>query len=298
MLPTFPECWLESVAGHRLRVAGNCAIGRASTNDLVVPSQKASRRHATIHAQDGGSYWLIDLGSVNGTILNARRVFQPVQLADGDTIEIGGERYRFHQEAGDTAAEELYGGQSMVTMREIKSERCWLVVADIREFTQLSQELDATALAMTIGGWVLASRECIEKHGGVVNKYLGDGYLAFWRDGDGVAELIAAVLRENQVLQRRERPKFRLVVHAGEVVFGGAANVGEECLMGPEVNFVFRMEKVAGSVGADIMLSAAAHARLAALLPCEPVSGEHELKGFPGKYRFFGSSGGLGESAD
>jgi hypothetical protein len=57
--------------------------------------------------------------------------------------------------------------------------------------------------------------------------------------------------------------------------------------MGPEVNFIFRMEKVAGSVRAPILLSEPAQQALAPLLPCEPVPGEHQLKGFVGGHRFY-----------
>jgi adenylate cyclase len=118
--------------------------------------------------------------------------------------------------------------------------------ADIEEFTQLSQQLEPQQLAMSVGKWVRESREVIERHGGVINKYLGDGYLAFWRDAPGVAEQVAGALAANQELQAAEGLKFRLVMHVGQVLFGGAASLSEECLMGPEVNFLFRMEKVAG----------------------------------------------------
>jgi adenylate cyclase len=160
------------------------------------------------------------------------------------------------------------------------------MVGDIEEFTQLSQRLDPQQLAVMVGKWVRDSREVIEKHGGVINKYLGDGYLAFWRDAPGVTVALIAALRANQALQAIKQPKFRLALHLGTVLFGGAASLSEECLMGPEVNFLFRMEKVAGAVRAPIMFSDAARAEIEPHLACEPVPGEHELKGFDGQHRF------------
>ena len=61
--------------------------------------------------------------------------------------------------------------------------------------------------------------------------------------------------------------------------------MGEESLMGKDVNFVFRMEKLAGSpnFGAH---QAAGKDKLGSLIKTEP-AGAHELKGFEGKHDFF-----------
>jgi class 3 adenylate cyclase len=62
--------------------------------------------------------------------------------------------------------------------------------------------------------------------------------------------------------------------------------MGEESLMGKEVNFVFRMEKLAGSLKIPVLTSAAGKDKLDPLIKTEP-AGAHELKGFEGKYEFF-----------
>jgi class 3 adenylate cyclase len=62
--------------------------------------------------------------------------------------------------------------------------------------------------------------------------------------------------------------------------------MGEESLMGKDVNFVFRMEKLAGSLGISLLTSAAANAKLASFIQAES-AGNHELKGFEGQYEFF-----------
>ena len=62
--------------------------------------------------------------------------------------------------------------------------------------------------------------------------------------------------------------------------------MGEESLMGKDVNFVFRMEKLAGSLGIAVLTSAAGQAKLGSLIQCQP-AGEHELKGFEGNHQFF-----------
>src|SRR5947207_2137521 len=67
------EDWLDH-GGEQHRLEGNCSIGRAALNTLVVNSPKVSRLHAIIHLEENGAFWLIDLGSSNGTLLNKRRI--------------------------------------------------------------------------------------------------------------------------------------------------------------------------------------------------------------------------------
>src|SRR5687768_17844701 len=137
MNPTLNGCRMEREDGRVLPLPGNLTIGRSTNNDLILPTEKASRRHASIQAQNGGEFWLIDLGSVNGTYLNGRRVFQPMRLQDQDTIELAGEQFTFRQEV--STEEEEFIGATIATAPRVESHRCWLLVADIEEFTQLSQ---------------------------------------------------------------------------------------------------------------------------------------------------------------
>jgi class 3 adenylate cyclase len=62
-------------------------------------------------------------------------------------------------------------------------------------------------------------------------------------------------------------------------------SMGEESLLGPEVNFVFRMEKLAGSLGIGCLLSMVCREKLGALVETKPV-GRHEVKGFDGQHEF------------
>ena len=82
--------------GERLPLLkGSLTIGRLPDNDLSIPKEAVSRHHARIEAAQGG-YWIADLGSRNGTKLNGERFSGESRwLANGDTIEIGGEALRF-----------------------------------------------------------------------------------------------------------------------------------------------------------------------------------------------------------
>ncbi len=92
-----PEAEVEKPGGERVVMLGSCSMGRAPGNDIVLTGDKVSRRHAQIQRQHGNEFWLVDLGSSNGTFLNGRRVTQPVLLGDTDQIEIGQFRLVFRQ---------------------------------------------------------------------------------------------------------------------------------------------------------------------------------------------------------
>ena len=90
------HAWLE-FKDSRVPVNGSCAIGRLPENQVVLDDAQVSRRHALVQAHGGGGHWLIDFGSINGSRLNHRRVFEPVRLNDKDEIEIGGHRLIFRE---------------------------------------------------------------------------------------------------------------------------------------------------------------------------------------------------------
>jgi hypothetical protein len=62
-------------------------LGRSRECDIRVSDGNVSRRHAEL-VQEGATYWLVDLGSTNGTELNGSPVTRE-KLADGDRITIG-----------------------------------------------------------------------------------------------------------------------------------------------------------------------------------------------------------------
>ena len=63
-------------------------IGRSHECDLVVPHASISRQHALISCQDG-AFYLEDLRSKNGVLLNHHRVQERVEIKAGDEIQFG-----------------------------------------------------------------------------------------------------------------------------------------------------------------------------------------------------------------
>ncbi len=63
-------------------------LGRAPDNHIVLTDTYVSSYHARLDRRDG-EWWLTDLGSRNGTLLNGVPITKSVPLADGDVIGIG-----------------------------------------------------------------------------------------------------------------------------------------------------------------------------------------------------------------
>ena len=77
-----PAGLLETAAGGRL------LLGRSPGCQLVFDDDTVSRRHAELRFAEG-RWMLRDLGSVNGTWVNGRRVVE-AEVAPGDELQLGG----------------------------------------------------------------------------------------------------------------------------------------------------------------------------------------------------------------
>jgi pSer/pThr/pTyr-binding forkhead associated (FHA) protein len=69
-------------------------IGRDPDDDVILDDDLVSRSHAETRWR-GGRMYLLDRGSLNGTLRNAQRVRGLVPLEDGDILQFGVYRYRF-----------------------------------------------------------------------------------------------------------------------------------------------------------------------------------------------------------
>ncbi|MCX6953664.1 MAG: FHA domain-containing protein, partial [Verrucomicrobia bacterium] len=175
------NAWIETPDGTQIPIKSNCHFGRLASNEVRLASSGASRRHAHIHAQQSDhhvEYWLADLGSTNGTLLNGRRVTIPCRLKSGDGIRIADEQFVFKMDftAFGPAAEI----EAMPTVAVRASQRCWFLMVDIKRYTSLATQLDTDVLAQKVGTWLRQCRDIIESEGGVVDKFLGDAIFAYW----------------------------------------------------------------------------------------------------------------------
>ncbi|NND59183.1 MAG: FHA domain-containing protein [Gammaproteobacteria bacterium] len=82
-------------------------IGRGRDNEITIDAPYVSRHHALI-VRDERGFWLFDMNSTNGTLVNGQRVLQRQYLYPGDQIRIGRHQMTFfgpRQERATGAAE-------------------------------------------------------------------------------------------------------------------------------------------------------------------------------------------------
>lgn len=281
---TWPA-WLEDTEGKRTPIRGSCSLGRAESNQIMLQDDTVSRRHAVIQAQGEQEYWLVDFGSSNGSYVNGQRILQPTRLRNGARLAIGGFQYVFRQPSL-TATVQSFAPGSDQTIIDVRLAKCWLLVADIVNSSKLVTELPADTVPLVTGRWLAQCKQIIEAHGGHINQFLGDGFFAFWHDHERMGSEMSETHRALHRLQTEGNPAFRFVTHLGSVTLGGLSVGQEQRISGAEVHFVFRMEKLAGSLGETRLLSEAARKRLPAGVEVRD-AGQHSLHGFEGQFRFY-----------
>lgn len=75
-------------AGHSHRAGDNALrLGRSPDNDVILRDPATSGHHARLERR-AETFWVVDLGSTNGTFVNGESV-QEKELHTGDRITIG-----------------------------------------------------------------------------------------------------------------------------------------------------------------------------------------------------------------
>ncbi|MCA8925866.1 MAG: FHA domain-containing protein, partial [Planctomycetes bacterium] len=76
--------------------ADSVTIGRTADNAVRVSDALSSRQHCQVERR-GGSYWVQDLKSRNGTKLNGKALTEPTELSPGDRIQVGDSTVHFQE---------------------------------------------------------------------------------------------------------------------------------------------------------------------------------------------------------
>lgn len=269
--------------GSTVELLNELTIGREPDNAIRIQDPLASRHHALVRKL-GGRTQVVDLGSSNGTYVNGRRISRPATLWNDDILEIAGCRIRFL--AGADGADGTGGSDSsspsVTRSGGVVHCQSWLMLADIEGATEMVHRMPAEDWRKISGDWFKECRDIVESHGGEIIQHLGDGFFGHWYDGTETMPRVLAALRQLAAWQDRSSLPFRMVVHLGKTARTSVMPHGST-FIGPEVHFVFRMEKLAGSRGCRVLCSQSAWERLK--VPSLAIE-ESEIKGYPGSYRF------------
>ncbi|WP_223746204.1 adenylate/guanylate cyclase domain-containing protein [Myxococcus faecalis] len=145
-----------------------------------------------------------------------------------------------------------------------------ILFSDIRDFTMLSETLQPREVLELLDEYFGRMTHIVMAHGGIVNKFLGDGMLACWGVPDSSddhaeqAMRAALAMREklaelNVLRLRRGLPPLRIGIglHTGVVAAGmlGGAEQHEYTVIGDAVNLASRVEGLTKVHGVDILVS-------------------------------------------
>ena len=97
--PRGPDGWLIAERGgglerdQRFDLIGGLSIGRSKEADVRIDDRYASSIHARVFSREG-RFYVEDMNSTNGTLLNGATLQGEAELIDGDTVQIGDTVFR------------------------------------------------------------------------------------------------------------------------------------------------------------------------------------------------------------
>jgi len=176
-------------------------------------------------------------------------------------------------------------------------EEVTVLFVDIRNFSARCARSTPQEAVSLLNQFLAEMVEVVEqKHDGMVNKFLGDGFMALFGCWDGrEAHADAAVTAGRDMLVRLEDLNARLVlegqaplaigigIHTGRAVVGslGSPRRMEYTAIGNTVNVASRVEELTKAVGEPLLLTAATYAALCSqvgleALPPQQIKGHSE----------------------
>jgi adenylate cyclase len=142
-----------------------------------------------------------------------------------------------------------------------------VLFTDIAGFTRMSEALPAREVAAFLNHHFALVAECIEAEQGTVDKYLGDGLMAFWgaperlkgrasRACRAALAIRASLHRENERRRKRgdEPVRVRMGLHRGPTIVGdiGAPGRVDYTVVGDTVNVAQRLQEAGRGVDPDV----------------------------------------------
>jgi len=169
---------------------------------------------------------------------------------------------------GPHASEQILAGAT--TRGSGATVEAAILICDLRDFTTISDHWPRDDVIELLNGYFDAMSEPIEKHGGEILKFMGDGMLAIFplSNPEACENLLQAIktaeasmveLNAENKRKGREVLRYGIGVHVGEVMYG---NIGSRrrldfTVIGPAVNVASRLESLTKEIKRPVLLSRA-----------------------------------------
>lgn len=165
-----------------------------------------------------------------------------------------------------TVVEQLAGGDDL----RLERRQIAVMFVDLRGFTSFAEAASSEQMRRMLSEFRDLVSGAVVRHGGAVDKYLGDGVMAVFGhpspradDADRALACAVELVAELEEWRRREEAGGRPALRAGIGLHGGAAMAGvleagchsEYTVLGDVVNVAQRLQAVSKSVGATLVVS-------------------------------------------
>ncbi|WP_430883269.1 adenylate/guanylate cyclase domain-containing protein [Fusibacter sp. JL216-2] len=157
-----------------------------------------------------------------------------------------------------------------------KRELC-ILFCDIRNFTTVSEKAESSKLIKSLNRYFTLWEKTSYKHGGVINKFIGDAVMIVFglnglenpesRAVECSKEILKSLEMLNQELHENALVSFEKIgigIHSGKVVLGnvGGENRKEFTVIGDVVNTASRLEALTKKIDQDLLISQDVYERL------------------------------------
>ncbi|NLO04895.1 MAG: adenylate/guanylate cyclase domain-containing protein [candidate division WS1 bacterium] len=169
-----------------------------------------------------------------------------------------------------------------------------VMFADLRNFTSQSEQMDPEQTVELLNRFFFLVQETIWEFEGTLDKYMGDGLMAFWNSPLDQAEHALLAVRTAVHMQRRiqyNRAEWEYLgmpdlavgigISTGEAVVGyvGTGERMQYTAIGAHVNLASRLEAMTKELGRPILITESTWEQVAHATECRPL-GPLEIRGF------------------
>lgn len=165
-------------------------------------------------------------------------------------------------------------------------ENLTILFSDIRDFTSISERLEAEKVVELLNGYLSGMSDVVFKHEGTLDKFIGDAIMAFWgapikvndhgkRAVDTALEMMEQLEVFNEGIKDKGFPPVYIGVgiNTGNVILG---NIGSEkkldyTIIGDNVNLASRMEGLTKEYDCPVLITETTYEEVKNSIPCRVV---------------------------
>ncbi len=229
-----------------------------------------------------------------------RNLHEQITQLKKQKVQLKLKNYHISKYLSPTLREAISSGKDV----KLETQRKQLTVffSDIKGFSELTEEMEAHALTSLLNNYLTEMSEIALKHGGTIDKFIGDAIMVFFGDpstkgakADAVAAVSMAIdmkrhmaeLRQRWLNQGIQNPlEIRMGINTGFCTVGnfGTEDRLDYTLLGTEVNLASRLESA--SEPGEILISHETYSFVKDLIMCRD-KGDIQVKGYQQPVRVY-----------